>query len=167
MLAVNSQGHVGTTGMQYDDGTTWRPLSAPEQPDFGTVAVPDHPGHLMPSPGALHTAFHKAVEELERSRGGEPRRAGYAAKSQEAVFEAGLQAFTNSLRAIYVEGQRGNPNALSFPPEDIPEIQVVASSPGSGKSTREGVHVGGGSRRAEGQIPVGLCVRGAAHRDRR
>ena len=93
MLAVNSQGHVGTTGMQYEDGTTWRPSSAPEQPDFGTTAVPDHPGYLMPSPGALHTAFHKAVEELERSRGREPRRAGYAAKSQEAVFEAGLQAY--------------------------------------------------------------------------
>ena len=39
------------------------------------------------------------------------------------------------LRAIYVEAQRDNPNALTFPPEAIPEMQVVASSPGSGKST--------------------------------
>jgi hypothetical protein len=51
------------------------------------------------------------------------------------VFEAGLSALTASLRAIYVEGQRGNPNAIAFPPEGIPEMQVVASSPGSGKST--------------------------------
>jgi hypothetical protein len=39
------------------------------------------------------------------------------------------------LRAIYQEGQRDNPNAITFPPEGIPEMQVVASSPGSGKST--------------------------------
>ena len=50
-------------------------------------------------------------------------------------YEAGRLALVASVRAIYVEGQRDNPNALSFPPEDIPEMQVVASSPGSGKST--------------------------------
>ena len=121
--------------MQYEDGTTWRPLSAPEQPDFGTTAVPDHPGYLMPSPGALWQAFEVALAELERSRGREPRRSGYAARSQEAVYEAGLRALTASLRAIYQEGQRDNPNAIAFPPEGIPEMQVVASSPGSGKST--------------------------------
>ena len=121
--------------MQYENGTPWRPLSAPEQPDFGTVAVPDHPGHLMPSPGALHQALSDALTELERSRGRKPRHSGYAARSQEAVYEAGLRALSASLRAIYQQGQRDNPKALVFPAEGIPEMQVVASSPGSGKST--------------------------------
>jgi hypothetical protein len=121
--------------MQFDDERTWSPPSAQEQPDFGTTPVPDHPGQLSPGPGALWRAFEGALAELERNRGREPRRSGYAAQSQEAVYEAGLRAFTASLRAICVEGQRGNPNALTFPPEGIPEMQVVASSPGSGKST--------------------------------
>jgi hypothetical protein len=121
--------------MQYEDGTTWRPPSAPEQPDFGTVAVPDHPGHLMPSPGALHQAFSDALTELEHGRGREPHTSGYAARSQEAVYEAGIAALTASLRAIYQEAQRDNPSAIAFLHEAIPEMQVVASSPGSGKST--------------------------------
>src|SRR5262249_10296997 len=104
--------------MQYGTTTEWGP-PAPDgaRADFGTTRAPDHPGHLMPSPGALHKAFSEALTELERSRGREPRRSGYAARSQEAVYEAGLSALTASLRAIYVEGQRGNPNALAFPHE--------------------------------------------------
>jgi hypothetical protein len=89
----------------------------------------------MPSPGALWQAFEVALGELEHRRGREPRRSGYAARSQKAVFEAGLRALAGSLRAIYQEGQHDNPNALAFPHEGIPEMQVVASSPGSGKST--------------------------------
>jgi hypothetical protein len=89
----------------------------------------------MPSPVALWRAFESALAELERNRGREPRRSGYAAQSQKAVYEAGLSALTLSLRAIYQEAQRDNPNAIAFPDEGIPEMQVVASSPGSGKST--------------------------------
>jgi hypothetical protein len=121
--------------MQYDNGRAWSRPSAQERPEFGTTDVPEHPGYLMPSPGALHQAFGEALTELEHRRGREPRRSGYAARSQEAVFEAGLRALSASLRAIYQEGQRDNPNALAFPHEGIPEMQVVASSPGSGKST--------------------------------
>jgi len=89
----------------------------------------------MPSPGALHRAFHEAIAELERGRGRAPRTSGYAARSQEAVFEAGLEALSGSLRAIYQEFHRDNPDALAFPHEAIPAVQVVASAPGSGKST--------------------------------
>jgi hypothetical protein len=121
--------------MQYEDGTIWRPLSPQEQPDFGTAAAPDHPGHLAPSPLALWEAFEVALEELEHRRGREPRRSGYAARSQKTVYEAGLHALRASLRAIYQEAQRDNPSAIAFPQEAIPEMQVVASSPGSGKST--------------------------------
>jgi hypothetical protein len=121
--------------MQYASERSWSRPSAQERPEFGATVVPEHPGYLMPSPGALHQAFGDALTELERSRGREPRRSGYAAQSQKAVYEAGLHALTASLRAIYQEGQRDNPDALTFPDEGIPEMQVVASSPGSGKST--------------------------------
>jgi hypothetical protein len=60
---------------------------------------------------------------------------GYAAQSQEAVFDAGMRALAGSLRAIYQEFHRDNPNAIAFPYEVIPKVQVVASAPGSGKST--------------------------------
>src|SRR5580704_11579994 len=96
-------------GMQYEDETTWRPTSVQEQPDFGNTPVPDYPGQLLPSPVALWQAFEVALAELERNRGQEPRRSGYAAQSQKAVYEAGLSALTASLRAIYQEGQRDNP----------------------------------------------------------
>jgi hypothetical protein len=89
----------------------------------------------MPSPGALQCAFETALTELERGRGLEPRKSGYAAKSQEAVFEAGMRALSGSLVAIYQDFHRDNPNAIAFPHEAIPEVQVVASASGSGKST--------------------------------
>ena len=122
--------------MQHGNTAMWSsPTPAGERPEFGTTVIPNHPGYLMPSPGALHGAFETAIGELERGRGREPRRSGYAAKSQEAVFEAGLRALSGSLRAIYQNFHRDNQSAISFPHEIIPEVQVVASAPGSGKST--------------------------------
>jgi hypothetical protein len=113
--------------MQYGNTAGWgSPTLVGERADFGITAVPDHPGQLSPGPGALWRAFEVALAELEHHRGREPRRSGYAALSQKAVYEAGLYAFTASLRAIYVEGQRDNPNAIAFPPEGIPEMQVGA-----------------------------------------
>lgn len=122
--------------MQDGNSAIWSsPTPAGERPEFGSTVILDHPGYLMPSPGALHRAFETAIAELERGRGREPRRSGYAAQSQEAVYEAGMRALSGSLVAIYQEFHRDNPNAISFPHEIIPEMQVVASSPGSGKST--------------------------------
>jgi hypothetical protein len=121
--------------MQQHENAWKSPIPGGERPEFGTTVIPDHPGYLAPSPVALHRAFETAIAELERSRGREPRMSGYAAKSQEAVFDAGLSALTGSLRVIFQEFHRDNPNAISFPHEGIPEMQVVASCPGSGKST--------------------------------
>jgi hypothetical protein len=83
---------LGNRRMQYENGTAWSPPPAQERPDFGTTSIPDGPGYLMPSPGALHLAFGNAIAELEHRRGRKPRSSGYAAQSQEAVFEAGLRA---------------------------------------------------------------------------
>lgn len=116
--------------------TPWSfPTAAEERPDFGTTVIPDHPGYLMPSPGDLRSAFHRAVTELERVHGREPRSSGYAARSQEAVFEAGRRALLGSLTAVYQNFHRDNPDAIELPHEAIPAVQVVASAPGSGKST--------------------------------
>jgi hypothetical protein len=122
--------------MQHGNNAIWSsPAPAGERPEFGTTVIPDHPGYLMPTPGALHRAFETAIAELECGRGREPRKSGYAAQSQEAVFNAGMRALSGSLRAIYQEFHRDNPNAISLPHEIIPKMQIVASSPGSGKST--------------------------------
>ena len=111
------------------------PTPAGERPEFGATIIPDHPGYLMPSPGDLERAFKIAIADLERGRGREPRKSGYAAQSQEAVFDAGLRALSGSLVAIYQEFHRDNPEAISLPHEIIPRVQVVTSAPGSGKST--------------------------------
>ena len=122
--------------MQDRNSAIWcSPTPAGERPEFGSTVIPDHPGYLMPSPGALHRAFETAIAELERGRGREPRRSGYAAQSQEAVYDAGMRALSGSLVAIYQEFHRDNPNAISLPYEIIPKMQIVASSTGSGKST--------------------------------
>ena len=68
------------------------PTPAGERPEFGATIIPDHPGYLMPNPGDLERAFKIAIADLERGRGREPRKSGYAAQSQEAVFDAGLRA---------------------------------------------------------------------------
>src|SRR6516164_5436072 len=122
--------------MEHGNTEMWSsPTPAGEQPEFGTTLIPDHPGYLMPSPGDLHRAFHEALAELERGQGREPRTSGYAAQSQKAVFEAGTRALSGSLTAIFQEFHRNNPKAIAFPHETIPEMQIVASSPGSGRST--------------------------------
>jgi hypothetical protein len=158
---------VGSVEMQYDNERTWSRPSAQEEPDFGATEAPDHPGRLSPGPGALWRAFEVALAELEHHRGREPRRSGYAALSQKAVYEAGLHAFTASLRAIYVEGQRGNPNAITFLPEGIPEMQVVASSPGSGKSTSAKAFMLAVAREGlKDKYPLGLRICRTAHRER-
>jgi hypothetical protein len=46
-----------------------------------------------------------------------------------------MRALSGSLTAIFQEFHRNNPKAIAFPHETIPEMQIVASSPGSGKST--------------------------------
>jgi hypothetical protein len=148
--------------MQHGNNAVWSsPTPAGERPEFGSTVIPDHPGYLMPSPGALHRAFETAIAELERGRGREPRRSAYAAQSQEAVYEAGMRALSGSLVAIYQEFHRDNPNAISLPYEIIPEMQqpsgYLSLKPSRADSRvqsrqrqeheREGVHVGGGTRR--------------------
>jgi hypothetical protein len=121
--------------MQNQNAQAWTLPPAGERPEFGATVIPDRPGYLMPSPVALHQAFHGAPFELEHRRGREPRKSGYAARSQEAVFEAGMRALGGSLGAIYQEVRKDDPDAIALPREAIPQMQVVASGPGSGKST--------------------------------
>ena len=92
-------------------------------------------GYLSPSPGALCRRLRSRSGSLSavevESRAAQAMLPGLRRRST----KPDCSALTASVRAIYQEAQRGNPNAIAFPPEDIPEMQVVASSPGSGKST--------------------------------
>ena len=51
--------------MQNQNAQAWTLPPAGERPEFGATVIPDHPGYLMPSPVALHQAFHGALAELE------------------------------------------------------------------------------------------------------
>ena len=112
----------------------------------------------MPSPGALWDAFEVALIELERSRGREPRSSGYAARSQEAVYEAGLGALTASLRAIYQEAQRGNPNAIAFPSRSHSRDASGRLQSGQRQEhERQGVHGGGAREGLKDKYPLGCA----------
>lgn len=100
-----------------------------------TTAVPNHPGFLTTSPAALRKAFDVAVAELERSRGREPARAGYEADCHGAVFWAGWRALADSACDIVREQRPDAPWASKNPAPSVPDLHVVASGAGSGKTT--------------------------------
>jgi hypothetical protein len=100
-----------------------------------TAAVPNHPGFLTTSPATLRHAFNVALGDLERSRGREPAHAGYAAGCHSAVFWAGWRAFADTASDIVRERNPDAPWARSNPAPAIPDLHVVASGPGSGKTT--------------------------------
>jgi hypothetical protein len=91
--------------MENENAAAWKkPIPAGERPDFGKNEVPGHPGHLMPSPVALYRAFSTALEELERRRGREPRRSGYAATrrmpSTRPAYKRSLARYARSTRKV-------------------------------------------------------------------
>jgi hypothetical protein len=99
------------------------------------TTVPSHPGFLTTDPATLRHAFNVALDELERSRGREPAHTGYEAGCQSAVFWAGWRAFTDTACGIAREQNPDAPSAGSNPAPAVPDVHVVASSPGSGKTT--------------------------------
>jgi hypothetical protein len=100
-----------------------------------TTAVPSHPGFLTTAPATLRHAFNVALDELERSRGREPAHTGYAAGCHSAVFWAGWRALTDSACDIVRERNPDAAWARSNPAPAVPDLHVVASGPGSGKTT--------------------------------
>jgi hypothetical protein len=112
-------------------------FTTPDNPEHKkpTAAFPRHPGFLTTDPATLRHAFNVALDELERSRGREPAHAGYAAGCHSAVFWAGWRALTDSACDIERERNPEAPWARPNPAPAVPDLHVVASGPGSGKTT--------------------------------
>ncbi len=98
------------------------------------LGIPTHPRHIMPRRMDLWAGYERALVEIEHNRRRQLRADNYAQEARHGAFSAFLRALSNSCSAIVAEA---HPNGWgkSNPPQDIPEVQVVASGPGSGKST--------------------------------
>ena len=96
--------------------------------------IPTHPGHIMPSPTDLWNAYERALVEIERNRRRQLRGDNYGQKARLSFHTAFIHALSNSCSAI-VANAHPNGWGRNHPPQDIPEVQVVAAGPGSGKST--------------------------------
>jgi hypothetical protein len=112
-----------------------RAVSLDTAGDLPDHTVPSHPGFLTTSPASLRHAFNVALDELERSRGREPAHAGYAAGCHSAVFWAGWTALADSACDIVRQQNPDTPWARSNPAPAVSQLHVVASGPGSGKTT--------------------------------
>jgi hypothetical protein len=95
----------------------------------------EHPGQVMPSPSGLKAAYDAALAEIEHSRGKSLRQHGYAGEMHEKAFDAFLVALSNSCGSIVADDNPEGKWARSNPPPTIPQMHVVASGPGSGKTT--------------------------------
>jgi hypothetical protein len=112
-----------------------RAVSLDTAGDLPDHTLPSHPGFLTPSPDGLCKAFWLAMEELERTRGRRLSRAGYVAGCHSAVFWAGWRALADSACDIVRKQNPDTPWARSNPAPAVAQLHVVASGPGSGKTT--------------------------------
>jgi hypothetical protein len=107
-------------------------MYSPLKPEaFG---IPTHPGHIMPSPTNLRDAYERALVEIEHNRRRQLRVDSYAQKARLSFYSAFVRALSNSCSAI-VANAHPHGWGRDHPPQEIPEVQVVAAGPGSGKST--------------------------------
>jgi hypothetical protein len=107
-------------------------MYSPLKPEaFG---IPTHPGHIMPSPTNLRDAYERALVEIEHNRRRQLRVDSYAQKARLSFYSAFVRALSNSCSAI-VANAHAHGWGRDHPPQEIPEVQVVAAGPGSGKST--------------------------------
>jgi hypothetical protein len=102
----------------------------------GPTWVPGHPADLAPSPVTLGNAYRKALEEIHQQRGTAPARYGYAFEVQEKAFWAFYGALADACVTIVCEAYPGCEYAKNHK-NDQPrrDVHVVASAPGSGKTT--------------------------------
>src|SRR5258708_21070609 len=88
----------------------------------------------MPRRMDLWAGYERALVEIEHNRLRQLRAGNYAQEARHSAFSAFLRALSSSCSAI-VDEARPNGSGFDSPPQNIPEVQVVASGPGSGKST--------------------------------
>src|SRR5262245_11458034 len=103
------------------------------QPARLRSVIPDQPGELMRSPGALQSLYVEAIAEIERARGRALGTGRYASQTRDSVFKAALGAFSDSCRSIVAAAHTDSEWARMDP--EHPDMRVVAAGPGSGKTT--------------------------------
>jgi hypothetical protein len=101
--------------------------------DEGRAQVPLHPADIAPSPGAMKSAYLKALEEIHQRRATTLAQGGYASQVQEEAFWAFYRALASACGAIVCESNPECEYAKNNRPSR--QVHVVASAPGSGKST--------------------------------
>jgi hypothetical protein len=92
-------------------------------------AIPKHPGALMPSPGALSSAYQVAAAEIYGLRNVDQRLDTYAGAMQDAAFNAFLSALSKACSAIV--GEQHSDWGERYPAQH--DIYVVASGPMRGR----------------------------------
>jgi hypothetical protein len=99
------------------------------------VTIPEHPGHLMPSPGRLHHEYQAALEQIEFRRGRKRKSNEHADAMEEAAFDAFLSALSASCCAIVCEAYPDGKWNRMHPEPTVPQMSVIAAAPGHGKTT--------------------------------
>jgi hypothetical protein len=108
-----------------------QPRAAPRH-----TRAPLHPAELAPSPGAIKTAYTKALEEIHQKRGTTLVRDGYVSEVRDKAFWAFYGALVNACVAIVCDEHPASDYAKeNRRPQGAYPMQVLASAPGSGKST--------------------------------
>jgi hypothetical protein len=105
----------------------------PQETHADTRRVPNHPGEIMLSRGELEDAYRQAIADIHRARGTASPTGQYALQMQEKAFEAFLSALSEGCVAIVAEHHPDSRWAKEYRP--LCHTQVLASAPGSGKTT--------------------------------
>ena len=97
--------------------------------------LPGCPANVAPGSETLRKHFDTALAEIAALRSLEPEHSGYACQTQDCVFEAGVRAIADGCAGIV---RQLNPfcDWIARNPQPVtPDMYVVHTGPGSGKST--------------------------------
>ena len=97
--------------------------------------LPGLPADIAPNRETLRKHFDTALAEIAALRSLEPERSGYARQTQDCVFEAGVRAITDGCPGIVRELNPFCDWIARNPQPATPDMHVVHTGPGSGKST--------------------------------
>ena len=97
--------------------------------------LPESPFDIAPSSEVVRNHFETALTELADFRGLEPPRGRYTDQTRDTVFAAGARAIADGSAAILREISPFCDWIDQHPAPPTPDLRVVHTGPGSGKST--------------------------------
>jgi hypothetical protein len=120
---------------------------------------PQWPEEITPDRDLLRKHFDTALADLATHRGVEPKYSEYERQTQDCVFEAGVRAIRDGAIDILWETSPFCAWTEEHPFHDLPEMYVVHTGPGSGKSTAAKALMAALVRATEGaSYPVGCAL---------